>query len=146
MLYLLEYYREIPVARSYRIIGLISTTYLNNYHSSRAEALQSTFLFLSSKRRGIIIIFFGAKKMKQKKHSPLPNHPPGDGLIDFGLRPSSRSSCIARKLSPYGRAIRFYSLREKKCNETKPENLKNGENGSQRQRERFSSLLRTVLV
>ena len=23
--------------------------------------------------------------MKQKKHSPLPNHPPGDGLIDFGL-------------------------------------------------------------
>jgi len=43
-------------------------------------------MFFSSERRGYLP-FLWRKEKKQKKHSPLPNHPPGDGLIDFGLTP-----------------------------------------------------------
>ena len=40
----------------------------------KAAEMQPFFLFLSSTRR-----------KNQRSIPPLPNHPPGDGLIDFGL-------------------------------------------------------------
>ena len=62
----------------------------------------------------LYVLFFGAKK-EPKKHSPLPNHPPRDGLIDFGLTPFIkffwyRSQACALRASDniYTRFARFF--------------------------------------